>query len=96
MYRALITISIDVNSDDIESARIEARAVAQALTMLPSACMVPESVMPIIVLDEDGTQLYPTPPCTRCGDTTTEERYETDGLCNYCNHIISKEMRDDK
>ena len=95
MYRAIVSISIDVDSEDLESARIKAREVARTLTVLPSACMVPEEALPIRIMDYDGNQLYPTPPCVRCGDSTTEERYEIGGLCNYCNHIISKEIDND-
>ena len=97
MYRAIVSISIDLaDAEDLESARAEALEVVRALTVLPSACMLPQREEPIVILDQEGRQLYPTPPCVRCGDSMTEERYESNGICNYCNHMLYKEMRDEE
>ena len=92
MYQAIIPMIIDIQAETLDEARAKARKIAEQLSVLPSAHVAGNDLLPIRIYDQDGTLLYPTPPCVRCGDETTEERYETAGLCNYCTHIINKEV----
>lgn len=92
MYQAVIPVIIDVRAETPAEARVEAHKIAEQLGVLPSARVAGNAIR---IYDEDGVLLYPTPPCIRCGDETAEERYlfeEGRGLCNYCAHVVNKEV----